>query len=319
MALLNPPRSLPGLMRAIITYLMAVPGNTEELKRIQAMFAPSTLSGKADGGSDGSPGLDDTLEVGRSIGLLTRGVSPVALSEGAQRVMKHSDGSDTAYRKSIRRFILDAVRDGDPWVFNNKGEPDSTGCRDFARASTWVLSRSPIDAPLAWDAADVKSDVERSQHGLPAAIPQPFENDTRWNAFRRWAPSIGLARMVSRGTRTYLLPDATMAIAEELIPLLSPRQQPITTVLARLGEALPPIQYGAYRKALDKRLDRQPIEREILDTVVAQAVLGLEDSAVITLDFRDDAQGVVVIAIDPQSQPRLCSHIRIGEKAKSGK
>src|SRR5689334_8103614 len=107
MALLNPPRSLPGLMRAIVTNLMATPGHAEELKRIQALFAPSTLSGNA-GGPDGSSGLEDTLDVGRSIGLLARGTSPVALSEAALLLMKDSDGSDNSFRRNIRRLLMDA-------------------------------------------------------------------------------------------------------------------------------------------------------------------------------------------------------------------
>ena len=313
MALLNPPGALPGLTQAILTFLAAKADRSIRIQELRDLMAPATLGGMPDGEA-GSRCLSETLTVGRSIALWD-GTDPIVLNKSALEFCR-PDASDVDFRRGIRRKLLDPTQVGDPWTFKKDRDADSTGSRDFARAATWWLLQSSFDAPLAWESQnDPRYSVQERQKSISDRVPRPIWNDTRWQSFERWAPYVGLARPVTVAGKECLMPDASRAVGDELMPLLSTEPRPITTVLEKLTQVLPIVQGGAFRRTLAEHLaaakETAQRDADMMDSVVAQACLALEDAGLVTLEHLSDAEGVVMIA-DERDTLRRCSHIRRG-------
>ncbi len=318
MAVLNPPGALPGLARAIADYLVTKPSHSESTELIRSLFAPATHADPMpDDRQPGSKNLDDTLAVGRGIGLFLR-KDGIELAPIAVEAAGGAQFTRTRFRALLRRLLLDPARDGDPWDVDD-GEGSTTGARDFARATTWLLAHDALGPPLSWTGPP-ESSVEELQRRRPPTVLEPVGNGTRWGALRRWAPYAGLARVTTVGPAgvAHLYPDPTEAIREEFPSLLNRELQPVKPLLERLSRALPVIAGGVYREALDRRLDT-PIDPSVrqmaLDTSVAQALMSLDEEELIVLGHMSDAEGVVTI-IDESGGTRLVTHIGLRSEAK---
>src|SRR4051794_8587418 len=130
MAVLNPPRSLPGLGRSVINFLIGARGDWDE-ERLLDIFCPDGLNDDV-----GAPqGLQNTLSAFRAIGMLTTQNGTVSVSNTVTSAgSKFSSGR---FRRLMQTHVFDLQRDGDPW-HSESGDAHTSGARDLLRALSWI-------------------------------------------------------------------------------------------------------------------------------------------------------------------------------------
>ena len=107
MAVLNPPRTLPGLGRAIVNYLLdARRASTEE--DLVATFVPEGLNPDA----DPAGGLKNTISSLRAINVLDTN-SDGTLQLGARVPAPKAPFNDVQFRQVLQARVFDLNRDGD--------------------------------------------------------------------------------------------------------------------------------------------------------------------------------------------------------------
>jgi hypothetical protein len=309
MAVLNPPSSLPGLARSMTNYLLESDAPLEE-DRLIALFSPPGLAGD----EAGSRGVDNTLVVGRAIGLFERtGDRHVFPSRAA---VERADGqpySKVAFRRLVRELVLNVERDGDPW--DSAAGLRTSGARDLARALSWFLAQDASGPPLTWTADDRHSiqSLQSSQLRSVSKDDRAILNDTRWGAFTRWAPFLGLADQgYVQSVGIGLVPLPVVAMRDVLTELPS-GGQPIAAVLQHLRKRLPVLHGGAYRRSLDSLLPDDPdpcVRRNGLDSSIAQPLFVLEDEGVLKLEQRADAERQLLL----DEVERYVSHVVIASQ-----
>jgi hypothetical protein len=309
MAILNPPSSLPGLARSMTNYLLGSDTTCEE-ERLVALFSPPGLAGD----DAGSRGVDNTLVVGRAIGLFEHtGDRRVLLSRPA---VDRADGrpySKVDFRRLVRDLVLDRERDGDPW--DNAAGPRTSGARDLARALSWFLAQDASGPPLTWNADDRHS-IQSLQSSQLRSVPRDDRailNDTRWGAFTRWAPFLGLTdHAYVQSVGIGLVPFPAVAIRDVLAEL-PPGAQSVAAVLQYIRKRLPVLHGGAYRRSLDSLLPDDPdpcVRRNGLDSSIAQSLLLLEEEGILKLEQRADAERELIL----DEVERYVSHVVIGSQ-----
>lgn len=285
MAVLNPPRVLPGLGRAIINFLIESRSNWDEAGLVDA-FKPLGVneSGAA------ADGVRNTVSAFRAIGMLessTRGNISVANSVA---VPGSRFGRDE-FRRRMLSHVLDLSRDGDPWAVGD-GDASTSGARDLTRALGWFLAQDALGTPLNWN--DNVQKMQADQFGTGQNAQWPIANDTRWNAFARWAPALGLAVPSLVRATSGLVPLPTVAIADAVAEMPAGQMQ-VQDFLDALARKIPVLSRGVIRNGLVARLNVDPdpgVQGNALDTSVAQVLRILESRGRLTLDNLADAGGV---------------------------
>lgn len=297
MAVLNPPRALPGLGRAVINFLGENRTTWDEAGLI-ATFKPVGVSESED-----TTGITNTLSSFRAIGMLNSSQGNITVSDSV-KAMGSAFGRDE-FRRVTLAHVLDLSRDGDPWALG-EGEASSSGARDLTRGLSWFLAQDALGMPLSW-ATNVEQ-RQAEQFG-PDKGQWVFQNDTRWGAFTRWALALGLARTAVLRSHSALVPLPTLAIAD-VVACMPVGQLPVHDFLGILARNLPILPGGVIREGLVTQLRRDPdpgLQRDALDTSVAQVLRILEVRGRITLDNMADAEGVF---LSPNSHSRT-THITL--------
>lgn len=306
MAVLNPPRVLPGLGRAIVNFLIESRSNWDEPGLVDA-FKPVGVNESA-GAADG---VTNTINAFRAIGILTNDAQGnITL---ASDVTQRGSGFDrSAFRRMTLTHVLDVGRDGDPWSVG-EGEASTSGARDLARALSWFLAQDALASPLRW--ADNVERLQSEQFGTSQNDKWALINDTRWNAFLRWAPALGLAVPSVVRTKPGLVPLPTVAVADAVDEMIS-RRMPIQEFLSALAQKLPVLPGGVIRNGLVTRLGTDPdpgVQANAVDTSVAQVLRLLESRGRVAFESLADADGV---QLTPTDQVRT-THITLkGGKKK---
>ena len=110
MAVLNPPRTLPGLGRAIVNYLLdARRSSTED--DLVAAFKPEGLNP----GSEAAGGLKNTISSLRAINVLETNPDGT-LQLGAQVPTPKAPFDPPEFRRLLQARVFDLGRDGDVWA-----------------------------------------------------------------------------------------------------------------------------------------------------------------------------------------------------------
>lgn len=284
MAVLNPPRVLPGLGRTIINFLIENRSSWDEPGLLDAFKPPGVND---DGGSES---IKNTLSAFRAIGILeSNGQGGITV---AKRVtIRGSRFGRDEFRRLMVSQVLDVSRDGDPWAVGDE-EASTSGARDLTRALSWFLAQDALGAALNWN--DNVQRMQAEQFGTGQNAQWPIANDTRWNAFSRWAPALGLAVPSIASGNSGLVPLPTLAIADAVAELPD-GQMPIQDFLDSLGRKLPILPRGVIRNGLVARLGLDPdpgVQGDALDTSVAQVLRILESRGRLSLDNLADASGV---------------------------
>lgn len=286
MAVLNPPRSLPGLGRAIIGFLASArrPWTEEEL--VEAFKPPGLNEDKTS-----AEGVQDTLSAFRAIGMLAVDKAGVITVAGAA---DQAGGALTPaqFRRAIQIHVLDLDRDGDPWQ-TRLGDGHTSGARDLLRALSWFLAQDALGRPLAWN--DNVQPLQQAQFLTADNNTWAITNDTRWGALTRWAQALGMASPSLLRSTPGLLPLPVVAI-DDVLDELPHGQMPIGDFLTRLAAKLPVLQGGSVRTSLAAALpveDPDPgLAADCADTSVGQALRVLEDRGRLVFETLPDADGV---------------------------
>jgi len=285
LAVLNPPRVLPGLGRAIVNFLIESRSCWDEAGLLD-VFKPAGVNED----TTAADGVKNTLSAFRAIGMLKS--DPQGDITVARSVTEHGSGFDrTTFRRLMLAHVLDIGRDDDSWTVG-EGEASTSGARDLTRALSWFLAQDALGGPLSWTDNIQKSQSEqfRTNQNDKWAIT----NDTRWGAFLRWAPALGLAVPSVVRAKQGLVPLPTVAVSD-VVAAMPATRLPIQEFLSGLAQKLPVLPGGVIRKGLVDRLGKDPdpgIQANAVDTSIAQVLRLLEARKRLTFESLADADGV---------------------------
>ncbi|MFF7458660.1 protein DpdG [Kitasatospora sp. NPDC008115] len=291
MAVLNPPRSLPGLGRAVISFLNTDRRSWTDETLVEAFKPPGLNDDKTS-----AAGVQDTLSAFRAIGMLTRDKNGVVtVTEG-----EHARGALTQaqFRRAVQRHVMDLSRDGDPWNVS-AGDAYTSGARDLLRALSWFLAQDPLGRPLSWN--ENVQGLQDAQFGTSDNETWAVVNDTRWPPFSRWAKALGLASPSLLKSAPGLVPLPVVAI-DDVLDELPEGRMTIVDFLAHLAVKLPVLHGGSARATLvATRLENDPdpgVLADCADSSVGQALRILEERGRVVFSALPDATGLRLLASD---------------------
>ena len=297
MALLNPPELRASMMCVIVHYLAQCRGQRDERTRIvDAISPPSLTESPQNHQLDANRNLVSTVE----IGLAVRDGDRVVLSPEST---KAAGKGTAAIAALIRRLILSETLNTGSWG-------SQEGARDLTNALAWFLTFGPDDAParMEGESPSVKSQQEADfgpRHSDDDASGWPISNSTRWNAFQRWACSLGFAWRSPAGR---LMPDPTPAVRDSL-PAVFESESTLDgrSFLTALGGQLPVLEFGAYRRFVEENWNRSSRLNENLSVATTDALRRLETSRHLTFEDRADAPRIARV------DGTTFSHVSIGK------
>lgn len=283
MALLNPPELRASVMCVALLYLAQRRGQGDDADQIIDAIAPPSLS--SDPGKlqlDARRNLVAVVE----LGLATRTGDRIKLTPAAT---KAAGKGPVAMSALIRDRVLSEELNTAPWG-------SQEGARDLTNALAWFLSFSPAEAPNSMERASpsAKSLQERDfgpRHSQDdESSGWPISNDTRWNAFQRWACALGFAW---RSPARRLIPDPTPVVRGSL-PSIFGAQKSLDahTFVGALGTSIPVLETGAYRRTVEQNWKRPPRDVETLSPATSEALLRLAASGHLKFEDRADSSRV---------------------------
>jgi hypothetical protein len=130
----------------------------------------------------------------------------------------------------------------------------------------------------------------------------PIGNNSRWQAFRFWACSLGFAWVDPKGN---LVPDPTPAVRDALPTLLSGSSElTAREFIEQLGDAVPVLDTGRYRQFVESNWRRPAPEQRRLSPALTDALDRLRNDDRLAFDDRADAPRVT------RSDGSTFSHVR---------
>jgi hypothetical protein len=302
-AVLNPPRVLPGLGRAVVNFLIESRSSWNDAELVRAFKPPGV---NEDGGA--ADGVKNTLSAFRAIGMLENDAQGNITVASTVTKLRSGIGR-TDFRRLMLTHVLDLGRDGDPWSVG-EGEASTSGARDLTRALSWFLAQDALAAPLRW--VDNVEKLQSEQFGTSQNDRWALINDTRWNAFSRWAPALGLAVPSVVRAKPGLVPLPTVAIADAVDEMPATRM-PIQEFLGALATKLPLLPGGMIRQGLLARLGTDPdpgVQANAMDTSVAQVLRQLESRGRLAFESFADADGVQLSRSDQARTTHVTLKVR---------
>lgn len=271
------------MISLVVFYLARCPDQRDKRDRIVDVISPPSLKK-----SSQNHQLDarDNLTSAIQIGLAVRNGDRVELSPESTEA---ASLGTSAIAMLIRQRVLSEELNTAPWG-------SQEGARDLTNALAWFLTLRPIEAPVRWDGDPPSArglqevDFGARQSDNEDASGWPISNDTRWTAFRNWACSLGFAWRSPSGR---LVPDPTSAVRDSIPatfagePTLDGR-----SFMVALGEQLPVLEYGAYRRFVAEHWLRASDDDGALSTATTDALRRLEASGNLVFEDRADAPKV---------------------------
>lgn len=305
MALLNPPETLPNVARILYRTLRAADGFRSQREALATAVAPPALRRADDDSGAGSRAFEHTLRACVEVRLLEQVDDVVSLHPDLPDESRNRRRSDDHLPSLMRSLILsDAL---------NHGLWDSTeGSRDLTRALCWFMCQDPLRPPGRWLDSDGPQALQNRDFPAGARV---FSNDTRWGAFDRWVPFLGFGYHLIRDGREVLVPDPTAVLRGVLPELLTHARQEVGLVLELLASAVPVMDGGVYRRAVEERMRPAsvPGADDQLSPSVAHALLVLRDRQLIVLEDLADAPNKIRLP-DGFGPERTISHISLPAK-----
>lgn len=302
MALLNPPGQLPSVARIIYRYLLHVAGSKGETKdRLDQLLAPRTLV------SDENAAFKDTLLMCKSIGLVQEADGVVRLNPELPEPARNRETGERELPRTVRGLVLAKERNDDLWK-------DTSDARDLTRALCWFLTQDIYHAPGRWKEGEGVPTVQEAQRADLRRADFVFSNDTRWGAFTRWAPFLGLAwrhGLDHNGQmRGILLPDPTEAVRDTVLALEARERWDAGEFISELARELPVIDGGTYRVEFEERTERSNRPQDTLSSSLSHALLRLDAEGMLTLRGESDIDALTLTGVEG-APVRAVSHITV--------
>ncbi len=290
MSLLNPPELRASLMTTILLYLSQRRGQRDDRTRLLDSVSPPTLSEASDHQLDVRRNLTGAIE----IGLVAIDGDTVKLMPDALKAAKRGSDGIAAH---LRTLVLSPSLNTAPW--GSQG-----GARDLTNALAWFLTFTASEAPARMEGEYPNSKAAQEADFGPRQPRRenddeedgggwPISNPTRWNAFQRWACSLGFAWSTPAGR---LVPDPTKAIRDTL-PRIFYEQKTIDghTFVRSLGSQLPVLETGAYREFVQENWRRPAAEQQSLTAATTDALKRLAAEGHLVFDDRSDAPRISMV------------------------
>ncbi|RKH18566.1 hypothetical protein D7X74_09195 [Corallococcus sp. CA047B] len=247
------------------------------------------------------------------------------------------DSKDAALlRTAIRQLVFSPANNLQ--ILSEERDSEVAGqCADLTRGACWVLAQDSYAFPGGkW------SDVDELLKTQVSTKPMPFQNDTRWYAYRDdYAPFLGLgwlnpqrgfsktqspATTPSRALASKsassepikgipeLIADPAEAVLDELPATFEDtRELPINRFLERLAVRLPVIDGGTYRQQMEEHLRKRDVWKprapHEISTSLSRALIRLEESGVLQLPARSDAPEVKLLLGRDSTPIQRISHV----------
>lgn len=122
---------------------------------------------------------------------------------------------------------------------------------------------------------------------LPNRDKQSTFNETKMVGWIRWAAFVGWGRLISKGGRDYLMPDATLRIKPLIPKILNEVNQPMQFVnfLQRIGELCPELDSGK----LFEYCQSLGTQSHTLSLMLSTALISLQETGIIQIKKIDDS------------------------------
>lgn len=289
--MLNPPELRPSIVLAIVRYLDAQRGKQDSRDRLLARMAPATL-----GGADPQRDVSANLSIAIEIGLVLDLGDTVRLADEARSEVK----TELHVRPRVLREFVFSDR------LNSSAWPSQRGARDLTNALSWFLTFSPSESPVQMEGAVRSAQSMQTRDFGPRqgddASNWPIGNSTRWQAFRRWACSLGFAWVDPNG---FLVPDPTVAIRDQL-PKIFGTESELTAddFINNVAHCLPVLDRGRYRQFVVENWQRPVAEDRGITACLTDSIARLATEGAILVDDRADSDRVV------RSDGSTFSHVR---------
>jgi hypothetical protein len=177
------------------------------------------------------------------LGLFKRNGDNVELNDRFGKIKKSDIDSYTNELSNIALEFVCLPKNAIPiWDEANNQGPSG----DFIRAASWLLAQDIYTFPTKWE--DVESMAAR-QSMMQSPI---IQNDFRWGNLRFWMRYFGLATGESSSFKI----DPTSAIKSQLKSIFGTNKElPAKDFLISLSNKLPILDFGEYRKEVEKNLN----------------------------------------------------------------
>lgn len=295
MAVLNPPRTLPGLGRAIVNHLLDARRSATE-DDLVAAFKPDGLNPDA----TAADGVRNTISSLRAIEVL-RTSTDGTLQLGEKVPAPQTPFDRDQFRRLLQARVFDLSRDGDVWV-TQAGDAHTSGARDLNRALSWVMAQDALGRPLSW--VDNLQTMQAEQFRTTNQQAWAITNDTRWTAASRWILALGLGTASVMKDRPGLVPLPVVALDDALASIPDERIS-VHELLSRIGKAVPVLHGGSMRAGLVSTLGTDPdpgIAADCADSSVGQALRMLEERGRVVFETLPDAPGIRLSRFDAARQ-----------------
>lgn len=252
--------------------------------------------------------IRQTLNTWKKLGLFQEEGGMYSFAPDLAPEFKEPVGGLTALPRVARTVALRVENNALFW------ESEGSLSADFTRAVSWVLAQNIYAMPS--DYREVEAAEQRQVRDTSKRI---FQNDTRWNGLRAWAPFLGFGWTTKGSSRADLFsPDPTTAVRDSLASVFQGEQElPAAEFLLRLAKILPVLDGGRFRRDVEASLAPEswqaPKAHEV-STSLSRTMLRLHFERSITLPPpRGDAD-----KMDLLGQGRVIrtfSHVTAGEEA----
>lgn len=268
MSLLNQPDALPAAMALLCGYLGRLPEGVSE-GELLARFVPKGID-EADSPDDKREMLRNLMREAGQLGLIRSAEGLVHLEDGVRDSLREEAG--------FRRHVRQAVMEGDDEIRVV-----------LSWFMWWDVARH---GPASWRT------VDRMQLREVGGV---LVNDVRFANAQRWALWLGFGWMHPVG----FVPDATQALAEDLLPAIAGQGDvPVRDLLDIVAGRLPVLdrRYGPLNQS------GEASSPESLSVGLSLALMRLEALDHLRLLWLSDSSEVVELNLSPQR--RVVSHIR---------
>lgn len=180
----------------------------------------------------------------------------------------------SSVRRAARRCALSVANNDDLWA------SEGAKAADLTRSLAWLLAQDVYRTSF-----NALEELELRQIADPDA--RLMRNDTRRNGLQFWAHFLGFARQPGGGDI-----DPTVAIREVLPECIGPGEDmSATAFVAKLAEALPVLDGGRWRIAVESRIDPlalPSLAEGQLSTSLSRALIALMMEEELSFENRAD-------------------------------
>lgn len=208
----------------------------------------------------------------------------------------------TALLPAVVRRIVFAEENNDRFW-----ESDDSRCADLVRGLAWLLAQDVYTADTS--SHPKASELERRQ--IADSSRRIVQNDVRWNGLRTWAVYLGFA-----WNGQSLIIDPTAAVRQDLARIFEGQKElPAREFLDLLGEVLPVLDFGRYRREVEDSLDpsywERPARPEMLSSALSRALWRLQANNHLSLESRADAIDSYALQKQAGQEWSRVTHLRL--------